>query len=410
VLTDYFVAPYRLAVFRGSAGGKYMDGFAAHLREAGYGRESGRGRIRGASHLAHWLKAREVPVRRWDDAAVDEFEKHLRRCRCGCSDGGDQTNDVFGARRFMEYLRHLGVVREKPATPRPPPILEAFCSWMRAHRGVTEATLSIYVRVLLEFLRGIGPGVSGVNARSLRSFVVRSSQQGPSQGPHAVSALRMFVRHLVGREMVPAALLLAIPAVAAWRLSRLPRYLPAQDIEKVIRACDRRTAVGIRDRAILLLLARLGLRAGDVAALRLTSIDWQNASVRVDGKSRREVRLPVPQDVGDAILTYVDQVRPAVALDHVFIRQRAPLRSLSTDAVTEIARRALVRAGVVSPVRGAHVFRHSAATGMLRGGASLEEIGRVLRHSSSGVTAHYAKVDVDLLREVVQPWPEAAQC
>lgn len=163
--------------------------------------------------------------------------------------------------------------------------------------------------------------------------------------------------------------------------------------------------MGLRDRAVMLLLARLGLRAGEVAALTLRDLDWRDASIAVCGKGRRHERLPLPQEVGDAILRYLRQGRPRLESDHVFARECAPIGPLTRASVTAIARSALRRAGVKAPINGAHVFRHSAATAMLRQGASLAGVGAVLRHQSPSTTAHYAKVDFGLLTEIAQPWP-----
>ena len=181
-------------------------------------------------------------------------------------------------------------------------------------------------------------------------------------------------------------------------------------MERGLATCDLTTAIGVRDRAVLLLLARLGLRAGDVAALQWRDIDWHAGTLCVAGKSQRATRLPLPQEVGEAMLTYVAQARPRVSSPHVFLTTLAPLRPLSPKAVTALVARALRRAQVACPHYGAHVLRHSAATTMLRQGVSLPSIGAVLRHASVETTAHYAKVDIDLLHIVARPWPEVLSC
>ena len=197
-----------------------------------------------------------------------------------------------------------------------------------------------------------------------------------------------------------------------WQLSVLPRYLVAEDVARLIAACDRHRPQGLRDRAILLLLARLGLRGGDIIALRLADIDWTKATLRVCGKARQDLHLPLCQEVGDALLDYLAQARPAVALAHVFLCLQAPYRPFASSAsVADIVRTALTRAGIVDPPsRGAHLLRHSAATGMLRAGVAPATIAAVLRHRSVDMTAYYAKVDSTLLNQVVQPWPEDASC
>jgi integrase len=205
--------------------------------------------------------------------------------------------------------------------------------------------------------------------------------------------------------------------VAHWRLARLPRCLSAEEVNRLIAASDGTTPGRLRDRAILLMLARLGLRSGDVAALRLSDIDWNNGTLQVTGKGRYQVRLPLPQDVGDALLRYLAEVpikgagldcRPAnVATEHVFLRSNAPCRPFASgDGVSSVVKHALKRANIDAPAKGAHLLRHTAATEMLRNGVPLDQAGLVLRHRSIDMTAYYAKADVGLLKQVAQPWPE----
>jgi site-specific recombinase XerD len=220
----------------------------------------------------------------------------------------------------------------------------------------------------------------------------------------------MFLRFLTAQGRCQPGLDAAIPAIAHWPLATLPRYLPPEDIDRVIATCNGTSARAVRDRAILLLLARLGLRAGEVAGLQFSAIDWTQGTVRLMGKTRREEQLPLPQEVGDAILHYVDTARPAGNSTSIFLTAIAPWTPLSRYGVTGVARQALRRAGVQTPSYGAHVLRHSAATSLLRQGASLQVIGEVLRHRSVDTTAHYAKVDVGLLQHVVQPWPGGTPC
>jgi integrase len=201
-------------------------------------------------------------------------------------------------------------------------------------------------------------------------------------------------------------LALAIPAIAHWRLATLPRCLSTNEVDRLIATCDDCTPLRRRERAIVLLLLRLGLRAGDVAQLRFSDIDWASGTLQVMGKGRYQVRLPLPQDVGDALLRYVE-CRPRVdPTDRVFLRGIAPCRSfLSGDAISSVVKRALRRAGIEAPVPGAHLLRHTAATEMLRHGVPLDQIGLVLRHRSIDMSAYYAKVDVALLQQIAQPWP-----
>jgi integrase len=202
-------------------------------------------------------------------------------------------------------------------------------------------------------------------------------------------------------------LALAIPAIAHWRLATLPHCLSAEELDRLIAACEGNTARRLRDRAIVLLLSRLGLRAGDVAQLRLSDIDWTNGTLQVTGKGRYQVRLPLPQDVGDALARYLD-CRPRVEqTDRVFLRSIAPCKPFASgDGVSSVVKRALRCAGIEAPAKGAHLLRHTAATQMLRHGVPLDQIGLVLRHRSIDMSAYYAKVDVALLQQIAQPWPE----
>jgi integrase len=222
-----------------------------------------------------------------------------------------------------------------------------------------------------------------------------------------VTALRSFLRFLHYQGLIRADLASVIPAVARWQMAGLPKHLPAEAVQRVLKRCDQTTPVGQRDYAILLLLARLGLRAGEVVALQLEDIDWEHSQITIRSKKGRGwARLPLPADVGKALACYLRQGRPACACRHVFVRSVAPHVGFTpSGAISLLSRQALQKAGVQSARTGAHVFRHSLATAMLHQGASLDEIGQVLRHQTPNSTAIYAKVDLDALRRLAVPWP-----
>jgi site-specific recombinase XerD len=224
--------------------------------------------------------------------------------------------------------------------------------------------------------------------------------------------MRAFLRYLIADGQCAAGLDACIPALAHWRLSSLPRYLQPEEVERVIASCSATSSAGIRDRAILLLLARVGLRAGDVLRLCLSDLDWKEATIRVLGKGRRQTLLPMTQEVGDAIVAYIKKGRHPIDSDTLFIRSRAPFGPFASHCgISMIVAQAMRRAGVRCPSRGAgHVLRHSVASSMLRQGASLQEIAGVLRHRSIATTEIYAKVDVAALREIAQPWPKVTSC
>jgi len=221
-----------------------------------------------------------------------------------------------------------------------------------------------------------------------------------------ITAMRAFLRYLSFCGAVESALDLAVPAIAHWRLAAFPRCLSTEELNRLIAACNGSTRSRRRDRAIVLLLSRLGLRAGDVAQLRLTDVDWKSGTFQVTGKGRYQVRLPLPQDAGEALLDYLE-CRPGVKhTDRIFLRNIAPFKPfVSGDGISGVVRRSLKRAGIQSPARGAHLLRHTAATEMLRQGVPLEQMGLVLRHRSIDMSAYYAKVDTALLQQVAQPWP-----
>jgi site-specific recombinase XerD len=223
-----------------------------------------------------------------------------------------------------------------------------------------------------------------------------------------VTALRSFLRFLQQRGAIATDLARAVPGMANWSLSHLPKSLPPGQVEQMLAFCDRGTPVGQRDYAILLFLACLGLRAGEVVALTLEDLDWERGEIVVRGKGQRLGRLPLPTDVGAALVDYLRHVRPACSTRRVFIRMRAPLGSLvGPTAIDCVVRRALKRAGLNPEFKGAHLLRHSLATDLLRRGASLTEIGQLLRHSQPTTTQIYAKVDIVALRAIGLPWPGA---
>ncbi|MDO8941929.1 MAG: site-specific integrase [Desulfobacterales bacterium] len=350
-----------------------------------------------------------------DEQILQRFDHHLSRCRCPGFGHTHRADLLHGARLFSGFLRGdgLDVARLPEPAAEDSVLLAAFCQWMRQHRGTGDLTLYNYSVSLRDLLTRIGEDPGRLDAESLRQFVLERSQKwGWAAAKKCTTALRMFLRFLIAEGRCAAGLDAAIPAVAHWRLSALPRYLQTEEVDRVIASCDPTLAVGRRDRAILLLLARLGLRAGDIVQLRLGDIDWKDAWISVTGKSRRETQLPLSQEVGQAIVDYLQDGRPRTGTDALFVRSRAPFRAFASHcAVSVIVECAMRRSGVRCPSRGAaHVLRHSAATSMLRQGASLQDIATVLRHRSIDTTQIYAKVDVTMLGQNAQPWPEVPPC
>ena len=267
MLTCYYTSPQFVAKLRNGLAGPYLDGFAEKLKEAGYVQLTARRYIRAAEHLLHWAGRKQIAPQALQEADLVRFKRHLPRCRCRPYGHGDRRSLVSGARLFLGYLQRIGVAPTGSADhdPPTPPLLEAFRQWMRAQRNTSEATLYNYGLAIRELLRALGEDPSGFDARGLREFVLEQSRHcGWAKAQTAVTAARAFIRFLIAQGQCPAGLDDAILAPAHWHLSALPRYLPAEEIEQVVCACDPDTPVGIRDRAIVLLLARLGLRAGDI--------------------------------------------------------------------------------------------------------------------------------------------------
>ncbi len=304
---------------------------------------------------------------------------------------------LAGARLFVEHLRgvHSPTIRVTTPVDPAPELLKAFCRWMREQRGTTDPTLYNYGIAIRKLIQRFGEDPVKLDARGLRRFVLEHSEStGWATAKRCTTALRMFLRFLIAEGRCPAGLLGAIPTLAHWRLSSLPRYFPSADVERLISSCNRFVPVGKRDRAILLLLARLGLRAGDIVQMRLQDIDWKDATISVSGKSRRQTRLPLSQEVGKAIVEYLLDGRPAARTDALFLRSRAPYQGLGSHcAVSMIVARAIRRTGIKRPSRGAaHLLRHSLASSMLRQGASLLRIPVNVTADSGNVTGIPANV------------------
>jgi integrase len=315
---------------------------------------------------------------------------------------------------MLDHLRTLGVV-ETPAPVAPATEAEVLQEHYRAfliqERGLAAGTIAGYLHVARLFCAA--RAVDGelhldqLSAPEVTEFVLAEcASRSVGSAKYIVCGLRSLLRYLYVVGHTEAGLDAAVPTVAGWRLAGLPVTVGPTEVARLLASCDRRTTFGRRDYAVLVLLSRLGLRAGEVAALELADIDWRGGELVVRGKGRREERLPLPADVGEALAGWVRRGRPGCECATVFTRVRAPHRPLTSGGVSHIVAAACRRAGL--PVVHAHRLRHTAATGMLRAGASLPEVGQVLRHASVLSTAIYAKVDRDRLRDLALPWPGSA--
>jgi len=389
---------------------QHLDCFLRELEAVGYARLTVLAYAMSVAHFATWARANGLVVRALNDQVVTNFSCHRCCCPGGRRWGRISAKYARRVRRFVRYLERRGAVQlvERP----PKPSLPEFRAWLAHHRGASARTIEKYERDILDVLPRDAESLIFTAAHVQQLVLAQARRHSRAQTLCIVSALRAYLRFLASVGRCPPGLNRAIPKIPQWRLSALPRYLPQVEVDRVISSCNTETAVGMRDRAVLLLLARLGLRGGDIVKMRIEDIEWQHSTVRVCGKGHREVRLPLPQDVGDAVLVYLRKARPRVALDQLFLCMQAPHRPMPNSViVSSIVSAALKRAGILNPPsRGANLLRHSAATAMLRKGASLDAVSSMLRHRSMDMTAHYAKVDLVMLQHVVQPWPEGASC
>jgi len=395
-----------------------LKSFSQELSSGGYGKSTVANHVRSAGHFVQWTRRQGAQLAELSERWIDRFEIHLTNCHCRTGHWSDahawRAGAAYGARHFLGHLERTGVVAAEPkAAVSEPVLLTAFKQWMRQHRGTHDVTLHNYSLPIQALLSRLGEDPAKFDARSLREFVLTESQHCHwTVTQRCTTALRAFLRFLIAEGRCSTAIEAGIPMLAHWRLSRLPRYFQPEDVERLIASCDPMTAMGKRDRAVLLLLARLGLRAGDIVQCRLGDIDWKGGWIHVCGKSRRPTRLPLTQEVGEAIVTYLQEARPKTTVDALFVTCRAPFRRFSShSAVSVIVDKAIKRAGVERPCRGAaHLLRHSVASNLLRQGASLQDIAVLLRHRSIETTQIYAKVDVAALRQIAQVWPEVQSC
>ena len=367
MLENYFSAPKTLRRLRGGISGPYIDGFADHLEREGYAPASAVRYLRAAAHLGCFVQQRCGVLSDIDLSTLASFSQHLRRCRCPHFRRGKISYHAhFGVKLFHQHLVGCGICASEPVqdAAATPVLVSAFHDWFQSHRGAKEPTLRQYTRGAADLLQTLGEDVGQWKAEALRDFLLEhASQCGVPTTQKLITSLRAFLRFLSFLGETRDDLALAIPAVAHWRLARLPHSLSGKEVDRLVAACDGTDHRRLRDRAIVLMLVRLGLRSGDVAHLRLTDIDWNNGTLQVIGKGRYQVRLPLPQDVGDALLRYLE-CRPAnIRTDHVFVRAIAPCGPFASgDGISSVVKHALKRANIETPSKGAHLLRHYAAS------------------------------------------------
>jgi site-specific recombinase XerD len=386
---------------------EHLDDYATAVAAQGYRRNSIRAQIVVIAEFSQWMKQKRIDIQVLDREVVDRFLR-LRRRQQRVRRGDPKT-----LQRLLAMLRQTGVVKRQPpvADSAHSRIVAEFRRYLLQERGLSPSTLLNYVPVVEQFLSerfpSSAPNFTLLRAPHVTGFVMRHAHRlSPKRAGLMVTALRSFFRYLRHRGAITTDLAGCVPTVPNWSLSTLPRFLPADEVERTLDGCDRKTPVGRRNHAILLLLARLGVRAGEVVGLSLDDIDWNTGQITIRGKGGKSAQLPLAADVGAALAAYLRHDRPRSATRSVFLRHRAPLVGFgNSSTISSLVRRALKHAGVESAHTGAHVLRHSLATSLLRQGGSLDEIGELLRHQSPNTTAIYAKVDVTALHTLALPWP-----
>ena len=413
MLEDHLKLANTCRRLRSGPAGAYIDDFADWLRRRGYPANSRSFMLRSLAAWTDWLTEESFPD--------GDFLAGYEACRTQLSEHGrvryqrgPNRNSLAAAAALIRFLRERAVVAAAQQ-PLPPserwPLLKQFRKWMLQHQGVTPSTMERYERYTADFIEALGVVPAHYSAAAVRGFVItRSDGHRVKTAQLIATATRSFLRFLAATGQCCDGLRYAVPRFASYQLAATPRFLEPEDLEKLIDACRDEDEVGARNRAVVLLLARLGLRASEVAELSFDAVDWHNGRIAVCGKGRRQQWLPLPQQVGEAILTYLRRGRPSLQVPQVFISVLAPRRPMTRHAVSGVVQGALRRAGIKAPTNGAHLLRHSAATAMLRAGVSLDGVATVLRHRSPKTTAHYAKVDFDLLGEIAQPWPGVHSC
>jgi site-specific recombinase XerD len=385
---------------------RYLAYYAQEARTAGFTASSVRAQQWKIKQLSQWLDERKIPASGLSEPVILEYLA-ARRLPGRALEGAPAA-----ARRCLAHLRNLGVApHAKPLLDDSPigQLRRQYEDYLATERALDPKTLLKYAPFVRKFLvdrYGDGPcRLADLTARDVSQFVLRCARGNSSSRAHDMTAaLRSFLRFLFQTGRIDIDIAASVPTVASWRLATVPKYISSADVQRLLDACPRDTERSKRDYAILLLLARLGLRAGDVAAMELDDIEWRTGEVQVRGKRSRD-RFPLSEEVGAALASYIRRARPTCSTRRVFIRAIAPRRAISASRVGTVVRDALDRAGVKSVARGAHLLRHSLATTLLGAGATLGQIGTVLRHRRTATTEIYAKVDIPGLRSIARPWP-----
>lgn len=386
---------------------QYRAGFEAELASQGYADLSRADHLRLLARLSDWIVEEGIEPAELDETAVERFLEARRRAGC------TEWVSLPGLAPMLNYLRATEAIPAPAARIDSTPagrLIESYRLYLVQERGLGPSAAGAYMRLARRFVDAHTSAgkleLDAVTPADVAAFVVAECERR-SVRSGVVTALRCLLRYLFFEGLVATELAWAVPSAAGWSGASLPRDVPPAQVAALLASCDRRRRMGRRDFALITVISRLGLRAGETVALNLDDVDWRSGDLTIRGKGRRQERLPLPDDVGEAIVGYLRRGRPVCDSRQVFVRARAPFRGLKEPSVTDIIYRACERAGV--PLVGAHRLRHTAATQMLRRGASLAEVAQVLRHHDPLTTSTYAKVDRLALAALAQPWPGTAR-
>ena len=392
--------------------GQFVERYAARLVGDGLVRHGTWRCFNVVGGLLSWIASRRRVLADLDERMVELYLRH----RAGKQ--SIQPGDRSALKRWLSVLREEGAIAPAVLSPLTSHdrIFNEFDAYLRTERGLAPKSIVRHLPVIRRFLHEVCPAgfddLGKISQEEVIRYIERHAQDwSPGTGKAMCWSLRAFLRYLYHQDLNPRALADCVPSIRRWKFASLPTFLPAAQVQRALDGCDRATPKGRRDYAILMTLAKLGLRAGEVATLTLDDIDWRASEMRVRAKGRQRARMPIPPDVGAAIVAYLRNGRPKSSCRRLFIRALAPHVGFASGcAITMVAKTALDRVGIKGCAhRGAHIFRHSLATELLRSGATLTEIGQLLRHESHDTTRIYAKVDIEALRTLSMPWPGGAQ-
>lgn len=392
--------------------GQLVELYAARLVKDGLGRQGTWRSLSLLGDLMSWVASSGSKLTDLDEGMVERYLRH----RSGKQ--SIQPGDQAALKRLLSVLREAGTIAPAALPPLTPheQIFEAFSRYLRKERGLAPKSIVRHLPVIRLFLREVCPAGAGdlgrISQEDVTRYIERHARDWSAESGKAMCwALRSFLRYLHHNGLNPLALAGCVPSIRRWKLPSLPTYLSTAQVQKALDSCDRATALGRRDYAILMMLAKLGMRAGEVATLALDDIDWRSGEMLIRAKGRQRAKMPIPPGVGAAVVAYLRDGRPTSSCRRLFLRTLAPNVGFASGCgITMIAKAAIERAGIRGYARqGAHIFRHSLATELLRSGATLSEIGQLLRHESHDTTRIYAKVDIEALRTLSLPWPGGVQ-